>query len=61
MLDDLLVAVALMLVLEGMMPFLSPDQFRQTLMRIAQMKSETLRILGLVWMCAGVVLLYLVR
>ena len=61
MLDDLLAALALMLVLEGVLPFLSPNGFRRTLQSIGQMDDRGLRIMGLVSMLAGVLLLYLVR
>jgi uncharacterized protein len=61
MLDDLLAALALMLVVEGILPFLSPNGFRRTLQSIGQMDDRGLRIMGLVSMLAGVLLLYLVR
>jgi uncharacterized protein YjeT (DUF2065 family) len=58
---DLLVAVALMLVIEGILPFASPQGFRNTLMLLGQLDDRTLRIIGVVSMLAGLVLLYLVR
>ncbi len=61
MLDDLLVAVALMLVLEGIMPFLNPRRLRATLLMAARMNDRALRLVGLASMTAGVVLLYAVR
>lgn len=61
MLDDLLAALALMLVVEGVLPFLSPNGFRRTLQSIGQMDDRGLRVMGLVSMLAGVLLLYLVR
>ncbi|MEE9396772.1 MAG: DUF2065 domain-containing protein [Methylococcales bacterium] len=59
--QDFLAAVALMLVLEGIMPFLSPRRLRGTLHAFAQFDNRTIRILGLVSMAAGTVLLYIVR
>jgi hypothetical protein len=59
--QDLLSALALMLVLEGILPFLSPEATRRTLLTASQMDNRGLRITGLVSMVAGVVLLYLVR
>jgi hypothetical protein len=50
-----------MLVLEGILPFLSPEATRRTLLTASQMDNRGLRITGLVSMLAGVVLLYLVR
>lgn len=59
--QDLLSAFALMLVLEGILPFLSPGTTRRTLEMAGRMDDNRLRIAGLVSMLAGVVLLYLVR
>jgi uncharacterized protein YjeT (DUF2065 family) len=59
--NDLWVAMALMLVLEGMVPFLSPDTLRRMLVTMMQMDNRSLRIAGLISMLAGVALLYLVR
>lgn len=61
MLDTLLAALALMLVVEGILPFLSPDGFRRMLQSIGQMDDRSLRITGLASMLSGVLLLYLVR
>jgi len=58
---DLLVALALMLVLEGLMPFASPGGFRRMLDLAAQMDDASLRSGGLVSMGLGVALLYLVN
>ena len=55
------VAAALMLVIEGIIPFLKPDAMRKALTVMAQMDDRTMRITGLVSMVAGVVLLYLVQ
>ena len=54
----LLDAVALLLVLEGIMPFLSPASVRRLLARVNEMGDNTLRGAGLASMVAGVVLLY---
>lgn len=59
--SDLLAALALMLVLEGLLPFASPDLFRRLLQHAAQLDDRRLRISGLMSMLIGVVLLYLVR
>ncbi|MGH8283451.1 MAG: DUF2065 domain-containing protein [Gammaproteobacteria bacterium] len=57
----LLTAVGLMLVIEGIMPFLNPRSFKHTLVAVTQANDRVLRIAGLVSMLAGVVLLYLAR
>jgi len=59
--QDLWVAAALMLVLEGLMPFLSPKGFRRAIATVLSMDDKTLRTGGILCMVAGLVLLYLVR
>jgi len=59
--QDLLTAFALYLVLEGMLPFVSPDGFRRAVIQIAQLGDNSLRLGGLTAMAAGVLLLFLVR
>jgi uncharacterized protein YjeT (DUF2065 family) len=58
---ELLVAVALLLVIEGVLPFLNPVALRKTLLQVAQLNDRTLRFAGLTSMVAGCLLLYLVR
>lgn len=57
----LLLALALMFVLEGVLPFLAPEMFRRMLLEAATQDNRSLRLLGLVSMGAGVGLLYLVN
>jgi uncharacterized protein YjeT (DUF2065 family) len=59
--NDLLAAIALLLVIEGMVPFLNPKSLRQMLETVSQLDDRTLRIVGLVSMIIGVVLLTIVR
>jgi len=59
--QDLFSAVALVLILEGVLPFVSPDALRNTYKRISEMDDTTVRISGLVSMIAGVILLAFVR
>ncbi len=59
--QDLLTALALLLVIEGIIPFVSPDGLRRMLATLAEMDDRTVRITGLVTMLIGVGLLYLVR
>ena len=58
MLDDFLRAVALVLVIEGMLPFLSPKSFRSSLLRAASIDDKPLRLIGLVAMLGGALLLH---
>ena len=59
--QDLGAAIALLLVLEGLLPFISPDSLRRVMLKMAQQDDRSLRSSGLVSMVLGVVLLYLVK
>jgi len=58
---DLWAALALLLVFEGIMPFLNPSRVKQTMLSIASMEDKLLRIIGLLSMLAGITLLYFVN
>ncbi|MES9842197.1 MAG: DUF2065 domain-containing protein [Candidatus Thiodiazotropha endolucinida] len=58
---DLLVALALLLVIEGIWPFLSPNSMREVLLMLTQQDNRSLRISGFISMASGVILLYLVN
>ncbi len=60
MLNYWLLAFGLMLVLEGMMPFLFPALWRQTLRKISELQDGQLRFIGLSLMLAGVIVIYVV-
>jgi len=59
--QDLMAAGALVLVLEGILPFLNPQRYRETMQNITQFNDQTLRTIGLISMVVGVGLLYFVR
>lgn len=56
--NELLIALALMLVIEGVLPFLSPDTFRRTLVTMLRLDDRGLRLTGLASMLIGLALLY---
>ena len=58
---DLFAALALYLVLEGVLPFLNPQAMKRVLATMATLSDRQLRLWGLASMAAGVLLLYLVR
>ena len=58
-LSDLLAALALVFVLEGLLPFLNPERYRRMLTLAMRMDRQTLRFMGLTSMTIGVLLLYL--
>jgi uncharacterized protein YjeT (DUF2065 family) len=57
----LLMAFALMLVLEGVLPFLAPNLWRDTFRRITQMNDGQIRFVGLSSMIVGLMILWFVR
>ena len=59
--NTLLTAFALMLVIEGVLPFLVPTLWRETFRRLTEMSDGQIRFIGLTSMLAGLLLLYLVR
>jgi uncharacterized protein YjeT (DUF2065 family) len=59
--SDLWSALALVLVIEGLLPALSPKSYRKAMFTMMQMDERSLRITGLVSMIAGAVFLYLIK
>jgi uncharacterized protein YjeT (DUF2065 family) len=59
--SDFLAAFALYLVIEGILPFVSPRSWKQSIEMIAKLSERQLRIFGLISMVAGVMLLAIVR
>lgn len=59
--NDLFAALALYLVIEGMLPFASPASWRKSLAMISQLSDSQLRIFGLTVIVAGLALLLVVR
>jgi uncharacterized protein len=60
-LSDLFSALALFLVLEGILPFLNPQGMKRTLARLLEIGDRELRIAGLGSMLVGLALLFLIR
>ncbi len=58
---DLLVALALVMVIEGIIPFISPGMMRKMMQAVQEMDDQALRVGGLVSMVLGVATLYLVN
>jgi len=59
--QEILTAVALVLVIEGMLPFVGPGRYRQLVAQIARLGDNQLRTFGLTSMIAGLLLLFFVR
>jgi len=58
---DLLAALALVMIIEGIVPFISPRGYKNTMQQLTSMPESTLRGIGLGMMLCGVVFLYLIR
>lgn len=58
---DFWAAMALVLVLEGLIPFISPQGYKNMVQQMATMSEQMLRNVGLVLIIAGLLFLYLVR
>jgi uncharacterized protein YjeT (DUF2065 family) len=58
---DFLSAMALVLILEGMMPFANPGWMRKMMASLSQLEDGPLRSAGLISMIAGLLLLYFAR
>lgn len=61
MLQNLAVAFCLMLVIEGIMPFIAPRRWRRMLEAIEQVDDKTVRLIGFASMIAGTVLLLIIN
>ncbi len=61
MTDSLLTACALMLVLEGILPFLAPTTWREMFRQLTQMRDGQIRFIGLISMLIGIVLLMVLQ
>ena len=59
--EDVLTAIALLLVIEGVLPFLNPGAFRRSLLSLSQLDDTTMRFAGLSVMLLGCALLYFSR
>lgn len=56
----LLAAFALMLVIEGILPFIAPARWRETFLQLARLADGQIRFIGLTSMLIGLMLLFVV-
>lgn len=54
-------ALALVMVVEGLMPFLAPERWRRMMLRVSTVDGRSLRVFGAVLIGTGVILLQLFR
>jgi len=57
--EDLVRALALVLIIEGLLPAVVPDTWRQTMARLADTDERTVRIIGIASLVAGALLFHL--
>jgi hypothetical protein len=58
---NLLAAFALMLILEGILPFMAPAAWRETFRKMTELSDGQLRFIGLGSMLGGLLMLLLVK
>jgi len=58
---ELFIAFALLLVMEGIMPFINPNAWRNSLLKVSELNNNTVRLIGFLSMMSGVILLYLIQ
>lgn len=55
--DTVLIALGLMLIFEGLLPFVAPKTWRETFKRMIELKDGQLRFVGLLAIIAGIFLM----
>jgi uncharacterized protein YjeT (DUF2065 family) len=59
--SDLLAALAIVCIIEGVMPFINPSGMKRLLAKLAALEERELRLGGLFSMLIGLAILFLVR
>jgi len=60
-LDYWLLGLAMMLVIEGFVPFLLPELWRETFRKLVTLSDGQLRFIGITAMLSGIILLYWIK
>jgi uncharacterized protein YjeT (DUF2065 family) len=60
LLETLLLAVGLMLILEGLMPMMAPDRWRRLFEQILKLEEGQIRFFGMFMVLTGLLLFWLV-
>ena len=61
MIDVVVPAIALVLVIEGILPFTAPRLWRETFRKMIEMNDGQIRFAGLTSMMVGLIILFLIR
>ncbi|MAY35868.1 MAG: DUF2065 domain-containing protein [Spongiibacteraceae bacterium] len=59
--QELAVAISLVMIIEGLLPFIAPGRWREVILNVAHSNDRQIRIIGLISMLSGLALLYWVR
>lgn len=59
--QEFLIAICLVMVIEGILPFAAPQAWREAMQTVLSLDNRNLRIMGLVSMLIGTGLLYIVH
>ncbi|WP_372777196.1 DUF2065 domain-containing protein [Litorivivens sp.] len=59
--QELAVALSLVMIIEGLLPFIAPGRWREVILNVAHSNDRQIRIIGLISMLSGLALLYWVR
>ena len=54
-------AFALVMVLEGLLPFLLPEKWREMVLNVARVEARSLRLFGGIMIGSGLILLHFLR
>jgi len=59
--EIILTAIALVLIIEGFTPFISPKSYRKMMEAMSKCSDRALRIIGFIAMLIGVIVMYLIH
>ena len=59
--ETIFLAIGLVFVIEGILPFLSPHSWRQMMNQMSKQSDRTIRLFGLVSMIIGLVIVYFIH
>ena len=59
--QEIITALGLVLILEGILPFLSPDRLRKSMLAATELDDSTLRIVGFCSMVFGLIIIYWIK
>ena len=54
---ELFIAISLVLIFEGLMPFISPSLYKRTLLQMLEISESSIRIMGLFLIILGVIII----